>query len=297
MYRLEREDFVRSRYLLLWSILAFQAGFINTFGFLSVGRSVSHVTGFAMKLGVELADNRFLIAIDLVAFPLFFVLGAFASALFTSARIERKKRPSYGKITLAMPIILLILVALGSGGAFGPFGEEFIYNRDFSLLFLLAFFCGVQNGCFATMTKGQVRTTHLTGISTDLGTDAARIWFGRLNPEEMNLTRRTQIARILTIACFAGGSVASALLSPNYGFRALLVPFVTSSLAFLAARKTSRILDERVVREKIRSALSPRPPECAQPEPDYSAPARATNPHVGSDSPPAASPSPAPEAR
>lgn len=255
MYRLEREDFVRPRYLALWSVLAFQAGFINTFGFLAVGRSVSHVTGFATQIGMALANNRLLIAIDLVAFPLFFVMGSFFSALFTSARIERKKRPAYGRITLAMPFILAAIMFAGEAGAFGPFGEEFKYTRDFAFLFLLAFFCGMQNGCFATMTKGQVRTTHLTGVSTDLGTDAARMLYGRLEGEELALTRRTQISRLLTIGFFALGSVSSAVLSPQHGYAVLLVPFLSSSLAFFAARNTSDILDKRVIRMRVKERV------------------------------------------
>lgn len=298
MYRLEREDFVRSRYLMLWSILSFQAGFINTFGFLAVGRSVSHVTGFATQIGMALASNRVLIAVDLVAFPLFFVLGAFFSALFTSARIERGRRPAYGRITLAMPFILLALLLAGRAGAFGPYGEEFRYTRDFAFLFLLAFFCGMQNGCFATMTKGQIRTTHLTGVSTDLGTDAARMLYGRLDGKELSLTRRTQVARILTIVSFALGSLSSAVLSPEYGYGVLLLPFLSSSLAFLAARKTSSVLDERIVRMRVEERVL----MAAE-----SAEAKATSAAHGGDEatpppyvpgfPPAASPSPAPEVR
>ncbi|RZA07502.1 MAG: DUF1275 domain-containing protein [Proteobacteria bacterium] len=246
MYRLEREDFVRPRYIALWALLAFQAGFINTFGYFALGRSVSHVTGFGTQIGIALAESRLLIAVDLLMFPLFFVLGSFVSALYTSARIERSRRPSYGRITLAMPIILFTLMAMGSFGVFGPFGEEFIYNRDFALLFLLAFFCGMQNGCFATMTKGQVRTTHLTGVSTDLGTDAARMFFGRLEEEEYALTQRVQISRLATIVCFASGSILSAQISSVYGYTVLALPFATSAVAYLAARQTSRLLDERL---------------------------------------------------
>lgn len=255
MYRLEREDFVRYPFLALWALLAFQAGFINTFGFLATGRSVSHVTGFALQWGVAFANDSLHRAIDMLLFPGFFVFGAFVSALFTSARIEKNLRPFYGRITLLMPAILLLLFTMGHGEMFGPFGEEFKYTRDFFLLFSLAFFCGMQNGCFATMTKGQIRTTHLTGVSTDIGTDMARLLFGKLPKEEKELTRRTQLSRLLTVGGFALGSVFSAVWSPDHGYNALIMPFATSIAVYFAAHRTSSVLDRRAVHANRRRRL------------------------------------------
>lgn len=245
MYRLEREDFVQSPYISLWAVLGFQAGFINAFGFLACGRYVSHVTGFGTQIGGALAAKNAFLAFELLGFPLSFIAGAFTSSFFTSARLERGLTPWYGFITLLLPVIISILWLSGYAGFFGSFGSSGGDMKELVLLFVLSFVCGTQNGCFATLTKGQIRTTHLTGISTDIGTDFARMWFGKLSPAEYNLTRRTNISRIVTFLAFASGSVLSVLISQRAGYAALAIPLFTTLASYLAVRRIHAILDLR----------------------------------------------------
>jgi len=234
MYRLEREEFVREPYRYLWGLLAFQAGFVNAFGFLSFGRFVSHVTGFGSQVGLALAHKDFFFAFQMLGFPIFYMLGSFLNGLLTIARIERNEKPHYELVTALFPVAFTMLLFLGLQGVFGRFGEQLIYVRDFVFLYVLSFVCGLQNGCFATLTKGQVRTTHLTGITTDLGTDLARLLGGKLRSPERQLTVDTNVTRVVTFAAFSVGSVASVLASTKLGHRALTVPLFTS-LAVLAA--------------------------------------------------------------
>lgn len=263
MYRLGREEFVDSRYVSVWSALGFQAGFLNAFGFLACGRYVSHVTGFGTQIGVALGQNDPWFAIELLGIPLFFILGAFASGAATIARIERGLAPHYERVMLLLPSLLFVLLIEGVRGAFGPFGEQLVQGRDFLLLFLLSFFCGIQNGCFATLTKGQIRTTHLTGISTDIGTDLARLWFGKLSTEEATFTRRVNASRIATFISFAAGSVVSVLVSQQLAYGALCVPFLTSLGVFIAVRQFGKRVSlrnaEQQALQKMARASEPKP--------------------------------------
>lgn len=243
MYRLERNDFVKTPIVYLWSTLGFQAGFINAFGFLACGRYVSHVTGFGTQTGVALADGLGWFAVELAGVPLSFIAGAFACGLATSARLERGERPFYNQIVMLLPIFMLFLAVMGLNGMFGPFGELLVLPRDFLLLYLLSFLCGMQNACFATLTKGQIRTTHLTGISTDIGTDLARLVRGRLSPEEKNLTRKVNYSRMLTFIGFTFGSISSVLVARQLGYGALVIPIFTSIVAFFWVRGVERRLD------------------------------------------------------
>ncbi|MGE4231711.1 MAG: YoaK family protein [Bacteriovoracia bacterium] len=245
MYRLEREEFVRFPFVFLWILLAFQAGFINAFGFLACGRYVSHVTGFGTQIGVALAQKKPFFALELVGFPVFFILGSFVSGLITAARIESGRRPRFDLVTVILPVLILLLFILGHRGAFGPFGEDLIQARDFFLLFLLSFICGMQNSCFAVLTKGQIRTTHLTGISTDIGTDLARTFFGNLGPIELELTKRTNTSRIVTFVFFAIGSVFSVHVSQYLEHLALVVPLLTSLIVLVGVQMISRKLDRK----------------------------------------------------
>ncbi len=245
MYRLEREEFVQAPYVSLWSILGFQAGYINAFGFLACGRYVSHVTGFGTQIGMAIANSSIFFALELLGFPLSFIFGSFFSALLTSARIERKQKPLFVGVSYFFSLVLLSLILLGKLGLFGTFGEQLIQAHDFVLLFLLSFVCGMQNGCFATLTKGQIRTTHLTGISTDIGTDLARIWFGKLSPPELDLTKKINMSRIVTVVSFALGSILSVLMSRYFAYGALTVPFATSLVVLYAVHHIIKELGSR----------------------------------------------------
>ncbi len=247
MYRLEREEFLKFPIIGLWAILGFQAGFINSFGFLACGRFVSHVTGFGTQIGMAIGENRLWLAVELLGFPLSFILGAFFSGLFTSVKIEQGLRPRYDLITLFLPLILTLVGIFGWLGLFGDFGEVLRETRDFILLFSLSFACGVQNGCFATMTRGQIRTTHLTGISTDIGTDLARFYFGKLSRTERNLVLRANVSRIATFVFFALGSIISVLATQQMQYSALLFPMLSSFIVFIVVVKVSSEMNIKVM--------------------------------------------------
>jgi uncharacterized membrane protein YoaK (UPF0700 family) len=232
MYRLERKEFLKLSLIWLWALLGFQAGFLNSFGFLACGRYVSHVTGFGTQVGMEFGNGSFLVGLELLSFPLSFIVGAFTCGVWTSARIDRGLKPAYPFVTAFIPVFLMFLAYLGLEGHFGVFGESLTRIRDFALLCSLSFACGLQNACFATMTQGQIRTTHLTGISTDIGTDFARLWLGRLNPEENKLVKRANLSRIATFCFFGLGAITSVLMTENYHYAALIVPIVTAWTVF-----------------------------------------------------------------
>lgn len=246
MYRLDREEFVQPNMIALWAVLGFQAGFVNAFGFLSCGRYVSHVTGIGTQVGIALASKNLLFAFELLGFPICFVLGSFINGVLTSSRIERKQKPRFDLIALIIPLGLFTLATIGKSGFFGVFGAEL--DQDFNelpLLFGLSFICGIQNGCFAVLTKGQIRTTHLTGISTDIGTDLARLFFGKLNSEERSLTKLVNFSRMVTFLAFSTGSICSVLISKKHGYSALLVPVMTSSSVYFVSKFVERMLDRK----------------------------------------------------
>lgn len=233
MHRLEREEFTKGKYIGLWSLLAFQAGFINAFGFLACGRYVSHVTGVGTQVGLMVGQSTPWLALELMGFPVAFVLGSFFSGTLTISRIERGLNPHTLWVIALIPVLLLALAIGGNSGMFGVFGEMLLLPHDFALLYSLSAVCGMQNGCFATMTKGQIRTTHLTGISTDIGTDLARAFLGNLPAHEYKLTWRTNISRMVTFLGFSIGSVFSVYYCSNHGFLSLLIPAATSTIALV----------------------------------------------------------------
>jgi uncharacterized membrane protein YoaK (UPF0700 family) len=228
MYRLEPQDYVKPRFISLWGLLAFQAGFINSLGFLACHRFVSHVTGFGTQVGISLGEGRYWYAFEMFSAPLCFILGAWFNGFLTVARRSRGLVPRYDLVNLLMPVVILLLMIGGVLGFFGPFGEPLEFSRDFFLLGSLSFLCGMQNACFATLTKGQIRTTHLTGISTDLGTDLALTLHGGLNAHDRDLAIRRNIKRVVTFTAFSLGALISAVIDSRLGYWSFSIPMTTS---------------------------------------------------------------------
>ncbi len=206
-----------------WALLAFQGGFLNVAGLLSVHLFVSHVTGFSAYFSTNLIAANFLKSLYFLLVPLFFLAGAFFSSIFTEIRKKNLKDPIYIHILCTLSFLFLLITFLGLGKFFGEFGEPFQSFPDFLLLSLLAFACGSQNAIFTHYSNSIIRTTHLTGITTDLGIGLAQ-YFVSGNKEEHRINK----IRFDIILSFVIGSLVAAYLFPLIKFLGFLIPAVIS---------------------------------------------------------------------
>lgn len=217
----------------VWMSLAFQAGLLNVGGFMAGHRFVSHVTGFATFFGYEVAQSRPGQALGMLAVPFFFLFGAMISGQLVDLRLKLHKRPKY-YITFGLIFFLICLVwGGGVAGFFGGFGEALDLTRDLILLALLCLVCGIQNGTITTVSRSVVRTTHLTGITTDLGIGLVR-FFNRhqlkgLHDED----GRANLMRVGIIFFFGLGSVVGAVVFGQWGYAGFALPALSSGLLFL----------------------------------------------------------------
>lgn len=156
-----------SRWVVIGSaILAFNAGFINSIALLSfVNNSVSHVTG-TVALAADAAVRgqwRMLVATGLIV--LSFLLGAVVSGLVVGNEALKPGR-RYG---VALLIEALLLLA-----AWYCFRQQFFLGE-----LLASAACGLQNAMVATYSGSVIRTTHLTGIVSDMGSALGNAVAGR----------------------------------------------------------------------------------------------------------------------
>lgn len=138
--------------------LAFLAAAVNTHFLIRMGISVSHLTGDLSRLGMEavtherLASREILILAQTLAG---FVCGAAAAGFFIGQSTLSMERP-YGRAVMAIGLLLLLASTLET-------------SLPAAAIFLAATGCGFQNG-LATRYRGLVlRTTHVTGILTEIG--------------------------------------------------------------------------------------------------------------------------------
>lgn len=193
-------------------LLAFLAGSVNAVGFLGFQhQAVSHLSGTATRLGIELsvlhADTLHLLGIVVS-----FLLGAALSGWLIENTALRLGRHYSSALVIEGGLLLLAMLALKNGMLTGHY--------------LASAACGLQNAMVTTYSGAIVRTTHMTGIFTDLGLMlGARL---RGSP----IDRRKAILLLLIVSGFVAGGAAGAALFGEIRFDALLLP---AAIAFLLA--------------------------------------------------------------
>ncbi len=218
-----RDTILKPKNRFTWALLAFQGGYVNVGAFLSLHIFVSHITGYSALLGVEIEQQDYSKAVYFSVVPIFFLAGAFFSSLFTEIRKKRHLPPVYIQILSCLSTLFGVVSLLGVSGYFGEFGVGFDAFHDFVFLSLLAFSCGAQNAIFTHYSKSIIRTTHMTGITTDLGIGLAKYFITRDDDEG-----RINKIRIDLILSFLLGSLAGAFIFPQIQYLAFLVPAALS---------------------------------------------------------------------
>jgi uncharacterized membrane protein YoaK (UPF0700 family) len=231
MFTLGKEAIYYKSNISKWTFLAFQGGSINVIGVLAGHRFVSHVTGFATLAGVEFAGLNWTKGLSMLSVPLFFLLGAMVSGYFIDLRVSHHRRGGYQTILFMIFCCLFVSFLASVVGLFGTYGEDFSVEDHYALLVLLSMTCGLQNAMITTASGSIIRTTHLTGISTDLGIGISRLLFGKTRGIEIENPRMERAAlwmRTTIIVAFTLGSLITAMLARFFGYWSLLLPCLTS---------------------------------------------------------------------
>ena len=154
--------------------LAFVAGAANAGGFVAVGQYTSHMSGIVSSTADSLALGDIGLAGAGFASLLSFTCGAAASALMINWGRRRALRSLY-----AMPLMLEAALLL----AFGFLGANLEAHRVLfvpATVALLCFVMGLQNAMITKISKAEIRTTHVTGLVTDIGIELGKLvyWNG-----------------------------------------------------------------------------------------------------------------------
>lgn len=210
-----------------WLLLAGSAGAVNAGAYLATKQFASHVTGTATMVGLEVREPVLILKYLLVLAA--FVVGAMSPALFLSYQLKRRRRTTYSIPLIAVSVLLCLVALLGTRGALGTIATGLDKPGDFVLLSLLALAMGIQNAAVSSSTGRAVRTTHLTGDSTDLGVELSLAITSMGDARRDAL--RSALLRIGKIFTFIGGGALMYLLVTNTGFLAFLLPAACVALA------------------------------------------------------------------
>ncbi|MDO6426980.1 YoaK family protein [Thalassotalea sp. 1_MG-2023] len=201
--------------------LAVIAGCINAIGLLGFEhQSVSHLSGTATLLGTEVPNLSFQKVFHLVGILFSFLAGAcIAGFLLHGSTLKLGKH--YDTALLIEAILLCV-------------STWFLISGSFYGHFLASAACGLQNALATTYSGAIIRTTHVTGIFTDLGIMLGSIFRGQA------LDRRKAKLFLFIIFGFILGGTSGALLYSEFIFKALLIPAFICLIMAVAYRVYSK---------------------------------------------------------
>ncbi|MEL0605196.1 YoaK family protein [Pseudoalteromonas undina] len=184
--------------------LAFIAGIVNAIGLLGFEhQAISHLSGSVTLLGIKLMSSTSA-ALLLISIIVSFMLGsALSGFLLTGGSLKLGRH--YDTLLFIEGLLLLLSAYLLS--------RAHVYG-----ITLASAACGLQNALATNYSGAVVRTTHLTGIFTDLG-----LMIGKALKGEPFDTRKG-VMFLLIIFGFLLGGITGFILFEYYSILALVVP-------------------------------------------------------------------------
>ncbi len=201
---------------LFGGMLAFNAGAINAGGFLVVTMYTSHMTGFVSLLADNLVLGNMALALAAIGTLLAFMVGAAFTAVQVNWARQHGLRSEYALPLLVEALLLLI---------FGLMGATLNRQTPFAVpltVLVLAFTMGLQNALVSKISSSEIRTTHMTGIVTDIGIELGKMfyWNRTAGPVESRVRANRIKLRLLgtLLGAFVAGGVVGAAGFKYVGF-------------------------------------------------------------------------------
>jgi uncharacterized membrane protein YoaK (UPF0700 family) len=198
--------------------LTFVAGAINAGGFMIVGQYTSHMSGIVSAMADHVALGLGQVVLAGLLALLSFMAGAAHSAWLINLGRRLGWRSRY-----ALPLLVeaALLLCFGMMGAVLP--AELV---AIPVVPLLCFLMGVQNACITKISGARMRTTHVTGIVTDLGIEIGKLtyWNADTRSDAPRVIADRAKMRLLAglLTCFAVGGLVGALAFARIGLAACL---------------------------------------------------------------------------
>jgi uncharacterized membrane protein YoaK (UPF0700 family) len=198
--------------------LAFVAGAINAGGFLAVHQYTSHLTGAISSAADNLALGAWDLALDALGAVLSFLAGAVCTTLTVNFGRRRGLASEY-----ALPLLFEAVLLL----AFGVLGARLAATDTLfvpATVMLLCFLMGLQNALITKLSHAEIRTTHMTGIVTDIGIELGRMLYWNRDPAQPKVAANRARLRLLVslLLGFSAGGLAGALGFKYAGYLATL---------------------------------------------------------------------------
>lgn len=217
--------------------LSWIAGYTNVVTLIVTGMMVSHVTGNLTHVGQLLSEWDLAAGLKMLAVPVCFVAGSILSGVSVTIATRLRRRSIY-IVPMLLQAMLLTAVSIMI-----TLGERDDSERQLALAWPMVLVTsaamGLQNATITSISGAVVRTTHLTGVLTDIGLDLVNFCFWlrdktrrrgivRWKRVLRGIARQPDAQRIALLASIAGsflfGVVAGTLIHDHARWLALMPP-------------------------------------------------------------------------
>ena len=242
---LDKATVLREWKHILWGAMALggTAGYINSVMLGFFDTPVSHMSGAVSRLGLNIAEGHVAGAFGSLSVILGFLLGAMLAGVFVGA-IKLSPSRRYGAVMILEGVLLLVATGL-------------LLRKSPGGPMLAATACGLQNAMSSSYCGLMIRTTHVSGVVTDLG-----VMLGHWLRHRRIVTWKLKFL-IALLFSFGGGGFAGAFLDLVYGPICLLLPAVSCLVAgaiffALMRRQISEESDDEIDDETVpRTSIFP----------------------------------------
>jgi uncharacterized membrane protein YoaK (UPF0700 family) len=197
--------------------LTFVAGATNVGGFLAVKQYTSHMSGVVSSIADQAALGDLSLVLAGAGSLISFLLGAACSAVLVNWGRRRRLHSQYASPLLIEAVLLLCFGLLGSHLA--------LWDTLFvpATVVLLCFIMGLQNAMITKLSGAEIRTTHMTGIVTDIGIELGKLFYWNSAKADPSATfvlanrARLKVHGTMLATFFVGG-VAGAMGFKRIGY-------------------------------------------------------------------------------
>jgi uncharacterized membrane protein YoaK (UPF0700 family) len=224
--------------------LSLVAGMVNATGFLEIHQLTTNVTGHFALFMYDLVNLDIWKGGAYLLYIFCFLFGSFVSG-FLIEQFKNNKRLNVFVLPTLIESFILIFI---------PIYDHFYSFQSINpIAFLLLFVMGLQNSFVTNISNAVVRTTHLTGLFTDLGIELSQLFFPKIY--EQKKIKATIKLRIYIISFFFIGGITGVFFysTCDFGLNTLLISaFVLVTSLFYDDVRFRIILARRKFRDRKR---------------------------------------------
>ncbi|MES2265547.1 MAG: YoaK family protein [Bacteroidota bacterium] len=225
MLRQPQEKRTLNQNLMLASSSAFVAGITDVVGLLAFLAFTSNVTGHVANLAKNILQQDFSDVTIFAIWLMMFMVGSFTSKFIVQS-LKHKSAYKAHATPIILEIAVLLFVAI--------YGNKFYNENDTErkvVIGALLFAMGLQNGLVSNISGGLIKSTYLTGLFTDLGSELAE-W---LHPrtEDSQTVKNKIYVRLTVLVFFITGGLAGGYFFNIYEFKVFyFVPVILLTILY-----------------------------------------------------------------